>query len=234
VQDAIYRVLSYQASTGSFGLWGPGSGDLWLDSYVTDFLTRAREQKYDVPDRALVQALDNLQNPELRRQRQGSGQPDRLCALCAGPQQEGRDQRSALLRRHDAQRLPDAARQGPYRRGAGALRRCERSKNIFVDALQMSEQSMVTMGQPVAHDYGSALRDDGAAILALAAESRPVPPIVPELAKAVAKEWERSKYTSTQEQMPGCCWRPARSGRRRGSQDRRQRHAHSGGYAWRG
>ena len=62
VQDAIYRVLSYQSSTGSFGLWGPGSGDLWLDAYVTDFLTRAREQKYDVPDQAMVQALDNLQN----------------------------------------------------------------------------------------------------------------------------------------------------------------------------
>ncbi len=41
VQDAIYRELSYQSSTGSFGLWGPGSGDMWLDAYVTDFLTRA-------------------------------------------------------------------------------------------------------------------------------------------------------------------------------------------------
>ncbi len=62
VQDAIYRELSYQSSTGSFGLWGPGSGDMWLDAYVTDFLTRAREMKFDVPDQAMVQALENLQN----------------------------------------------------------------------------------------------------------------------------------------------------------------------------
>ncbi|TIY03663.1 MAG: hypothetical protein E5V16_24620, partial [Mesorhizobium sp.] len=62
IQDAIYKVLSYQASAGSFGLWGPGSGDLWLDAYVTDFLTRAREQKYDVPTQAMNQALSNLQN----------------------------------------------------------------------------------------------------------------------------------------------------------------------------
>src|SRR5690606_36182764 len=62
IQDAIYKVLNYQASSGSFGLWGPGSGDLWLDSYVTDFLTRAREEKYDVPTQALKQALANLQN----------------------------------------------------------------------------------------------------------------------------------------------------------------------------
>ncbi|MGO6906747.1 hypothetical protein ACCS96_42325, partial [Rhizobium ruizarguesonis] len=48
-------------------------------------------------------------------------------------------------------------------------------------------------------DYGTILRD-GAAILALAAESRPVPPVIPELAKAVTKEWGRSKYKSTQEE----------------------------------
>ena len=62
MQDAIYRVLNYQSSTGSFGLWSPGSGDMWLDSYVTDFLTRAREQNYDVPREAMLQALSNLQN----------------------------------------------------------------------------------------------------------------------------------------------------------------------------
>ena len=32
------------SSSGSFGLWGPGSGDLWLDAYLSDFLTRAREE----------------------------------------------------------------------------------------------------------------------------------------------------------------------------------------------
>jgi uncharacterized protein YfaS (alpha-2-macroglobulin family) len=37
-------------------------------------------------------------------------------------------------------------------------------------------------------------------VLALAAESRPVPPIVPQLASIVAKEWGAKKYTSTQEQ----------------------------------
>src|SRR5690606_38444813 len=43
VQKAVFNVLARQSSTGSFGLWGPGGGDLWLDSYVSDFLTRARE-----------------------------------------------------------------------------------------------------------------------------------------------------------------------------------------------
>ena len=48
-------------------------------------------------------------------------------------------------------------------------------------------------------DYGSALRDN-AAVLALAAESRPVPEIIPELSRIVAREWEQKRYTSTQEQ----------------------------------
>ncbi len=62
IQDAIYRLLNNQSSSGSFGLWGPGSGDLWLDSYVSDFLTRARELNYEVPRAAMLQALNNLQN----------------------------------------------------------------------------------------------------------------------------------------------------------------------------
>ena len=39
-----------RASNGSFGLWGVGGDDAWLDAYVTDFLTRARERNFAVPD----------------------------------------------------------------------------------------------------------------------------------------------------------------------------------------
>jgi uncharacterized protein YfaS (alpha-2-macroglobulin family) len=49
INDAIARLVAYQSASGSFGLWGPGSGDLWLDAYVTDFLTRAMEKGFSVP-----------------------------------------------------------------------------------------------------------------------------------------------------------------------------------------
>lgn len=62
VQDAITAVLANQSSGGSFGVWQPGYGDLWLDAFVTDFLTRARGQGYAVPDTALRAAMDNLRN----------------------------------------------------------------------------------------------------------------------------------------------------------------------------
>ncbi|WP_298259541.1 alpha-2-macroglobulin family protein [uncultured Litoreibacter sp.] len=62
INQSIALVLTNQASNGSFGLWRPGRGDLWLDSYVTDFLSRAKSQGYVVPDVAFRQALDNLRN----------------------------------------------------------------------------------------------------------------------------------------------------------------------------
>ena len=63
IRDAIDMLLTRQNSTGAFGLWGVGGGDdVWLDAYVTDFLTRARERKFAVPDTAFRLALDRLRN----------------------------------------------------------------------------------------------------------------------------------------------------------------------------
>lgn len=62
INDAIDKILSNQTAAGSFGLWRPQSGDLWLDAYVSDFLSRARAQGYVVPDLAFRAAMDNLRN----------------------------------------------------------------------------------------------------------------------------------------------------------------------------
>ncbi|MEX0852101.1 MAG: alpha-2-macroglobulin family protein, partial [Bauldia sp.] len=64
VEKAIAGVLADQAASGAFGLWGPegAGGDLWLDAYVTDFITRAAENGYRVPELARELALDNLAN----------------------------------------------------------------------------------------------------------------------------------------------------------------------------
>ena len=62
VNQAIVEVLQNQTAEGAFGLWYASSGDFWLDAYVTDFLSRARAQGFDVPDLAFRTALDNLRN----------------------------------------------------------------------------------------------------------------------------------------------------------------------------
>ncbi len=202
VQDAIYRVLSFQASAGSFGLWGPdGAGnDLWLDAYVSDFLSRAREQGYDVPEQPLVQALENLQNTlayTTNVRDQGNQIAYALYVLA-------RNRKAAIsdLRYYADTMLGDFPTPLAKAHIAAALSLYgdgQRSQAIFGDALQMSENAQVHKVSLARSDYGSSLRD-GAAVLALAAESRPVPPIVPALADVVAKEWAVKKYTSTQEQ----------------------------------
>jgi uncharacterized protein YfaS (alpha-2-macroglobulin family) len=200
VQDAIYRVLSYQSSAGSFGLWAPGGGDLWLDSYVTDFLSRAREQGYDVPEKTLVQSLESLQNTlgyTNNIKDQGNEIAYALYVLA-------RNRKAAIsdLRYYADTALNDFPTPLAKAHIAAALALygdAQRSKSIFADSLQMSEQAQIHKVSLARSDYGSSLRD-GAAVLALAAESKPVPPIVPALANIVAKEWATKKYTSTQEQ----------------------------------
>ncbi len=199
VQEAIYRVLSYQSSTGSFGLWGPGSGDLWLDAYVTDFLTRAREQKYQVPDQAMVQALDNLQNAlsyDVDVKSQGNEIAYGLYVLA-------RNRKAAIsdLRYYANTKIgefPTPLSKGHLAAALALYGDAQRSQSVFAEALQMAADAKTSALDR--SDYGSPLRDD-AAVLTLAAESRPVPAIIPQLAKIVAREWEHTSYTSTQEQM---------------------------------
>ncbi len=59
VQDAVYRIVDMQISDGSFGMWGPFSSPAadWLQTYVLDFLVRAREQQMAVPSASLQRGL---------------------------------------------------------------------------------------------------------------------------------------------------------------------------------
>ncbi len=62
IEQSVAEILTNQSSNGAFGLWGPSSGDFWLDAYVSDFLSRARSRGYEVPGVAFRAAMDNLRN----------------------------------------------------------------------------------------------------------------------------------------------------------------------------
>lgn len=197
IQNAIYKVLNNQSSSGSFGLWSPGRGDLWLDAYVTDFLTRAREQKYTVPQQAMVLALDNLQNAlayDVSVKDDGNSIAYAFYVLSRNRRASIADLRYYIDTRLDEFATPLARAQigaslALYGDGA-------RSEKAFSSAMKLAQQGD---NSQMRSDYGSALRD-GAAILALAAESRPVPSVVPQLTKMVAGLSSSAAYTSTQEQ----------------------------------
>lgn len=198
IQDAVYKVLSYQASSGSFGLWGPGSGDLWLDAYVTEFLTRAREQKYDVPAQAMNQALNNLQNSlgyDQDVQDRGSEIAYALYVLA-------RNKKASIgdLRYYSDTQLESFSSPMAVAQLAASLALygdTQRSEATFQTALRLAQAS--TEYDYYRSDYGSPLRD-GAAMLALAAESKPVPSIVPQLIRLVARERADARWTSTQDE----------------------------------
>ncbi len=198
VQKAIYRVLSYQASGGSFGLWGPGSGDLWLDSYVTDFLTRARERKYEVPAQAIDQALNNLQNSlgyDQDVQDRGSEIAYALYVLARNKKASVGDLRYYADTQLEAFSSPMAVAQ--LGAALALYGDAQRSEQTFQAAFRLAVATPDYDWYRA--DYGSKLRD-GAAILALAAESKPVPSIVPELVKTVAQERAKKRWTSTQDE----------------------------------
>ncbi|MDP3896320.1 MAG: alpha-2-macroglobulin family protein [Mesorhizobium sp.] len=198
VQGAIVRVLSYQSSSGSFGLWSPGSGDLWLDAYVTDFLTRAREQKYDVPAEGLDQALSNLQNSlayDVNIQDKGNEIAYALYVLARNKKASAGD-----LRYYADTQLGQFAT--PLARahlaaGLALYGDTVRSESAFGSAFDLAK---ATEGKSLDRsDYGSELRD-GAAMLALAAESRPAPALIPSMVQLVSSERNQKRYTSTQEE----------------------------------
>ena len=197
VQDAIYRVLNNQSSSGSFGLWGPGSGDLWLDAYVTDFLTRARELDYDVPGAAFNQALSNLQNAlayDIDLQDRGAEIAYALYVLARNKKASVGDLRYYADTQLEAFSSPLAVAQ--LAASLALYGDAERSEATFTAALQLAK---TTPEHDYARsDYGSGLRDT-AAMLSLAAESRPMPKIVPELITLVGQKKKAARWTSTQD-----------------------------------
>ncbi|MGB6120004.1 MAG: alpha-2-macroglobulin family protein [Mesorhizobium sp.] len=197
IQGAITRVMSYQSSAGSFGLWSPGSGDLWLDAYITDFLTRAREQKFDVPQEGFEQALRNLQNSlsyDNNIEEKGNEIAYSLYVLARNKKASVGD-----LRYYTDTQLGQFAT--PLARahlaaGLALYGDTVRSEQAFGSAFNLARE---TADKPLARsDYGSPLRD-GAAMLALAAESQPAPALIPSMVQLVAQERGDRTYTSTQE-----------------------------------
>jgi uncharacterized protein YfaS (alpha-2-macroglobulin family) len=198
VQEAINRVLTFQSSSGSYGLWGPGYGDMWLDSYVTDFLTRAREQNYVVPVQAMQNALDNLQNQlsyTTDVQERGTEIGYALYVLARNRKASVGDLRYYADTRLDEFSSPMARAQ--IAASLALYGDSQRADMAFASALRQVQGHVD--GNFYRTDYGSNLRD-GAAILALAAETSPAPAAVPAMIRYVTEERNKRRYTSTQEE----------------------------------
>jgi uncharacterized protein YfaS (alpha-2-macroglobulin family) len=198
VQGAVARVFEMQDASGAFGSWGPGNGDLWLTSYVTDFLTRAREAGYEVRQIPFGQALDRLQNFALNGEDFKQGGEDRAYALYV----LARNGRAPVgeLRYYADTRLDRFATPLAKAQLGAALAMVgdkERAETAFRAALDaFGEQDKLKLARA---DYGSDIRD-GAALVTLASETGIVRSETPRLVEVVARAYLSRAYTSTQEQ----------------------------------
>ncbi|HQZ11380.1 MAG TPA: alpha-2-macroglobulin family protein [Devosia sp.] len=198
VRDAIANVLSKQTSSGGFGLWGPSSSsDLWLDSYVTEFLLRAKAEGHEVPELAMTMALDNLANQVAYYSDFEKGGEDLAYALY----DLARAGRAAIgdLRYYVEARLERFGSPLAKAQLGAAL-------SLYGDrgrAAQAFESALEDFGMRddryrYRPDYGSRLRDT-AAILALAAEFKPSGIDLADLTADLADLRDEAKWTSTQE-----------------------------------
>lgn len=62
IQEAVSAVLNRQSAEGAFGLWREGDRNAspWLGAYTTDFVYRASEAGYEVPEVALERAFESM------------------------------------------------------------------------------------------------------------------------------------------------------------------------------
>jgi uncharacterized protein YfaS (alpha-2-macroglobulin family) len=199
IRDGISSLLARQGANGSFGLWSTGGDDVWLDAYVTDFLTRARERKFEVPEAAFKLALDRLRNyvaqsPEPKRDG-GYNLAYALYVLA----------RNGLAPVGDLRYLADVKlgeittpiAKAQIAAALAMLGDKGRSEVVYAAALgAIAPQPVPEIGRV---DFGSALRDS-AALVTLASESGAPRTTIDGAVQRIDAARGLTRYTSTQEQ----------------------------------
>jgi len=198
IRDAIDRLLARQGSNGSFGLWSAGGDDAWLDAYVTDFLTRAREKGFTVPDVLFRSALDRIRNSVVNAE---EPEKDGGKNLAYGLYVLARNGTAPIgdLRYLADTKLNNLATPIAKAQLAAALAlvgdraRAERVYAAAADSL--APKPALEFGRV---DYGSALRD-AAALVSLAGEGNAPRTTLMQAVSRVEAARGLSPYTSTQE-----------------------------------
>ncbi|MEJ1161652.1 alpha-2-macroglobulin family protein [Prosthecomicrobium sp. N25] len=198
IRDAIDKVLSRQDSTGSFGLWSVGGDDVWLDAFVTDFLTRARERGFEVPKVGFDLALDRLRN-YLANAPDPSGSTSAQIAYAAYVlARNGRPVIGDLRYMADQKLSQFTTPLARAQLGAALAMLGDRGRAqpIFLSA--MDRLAEIRAERAYRMDYGSTLRD-GAGVIAMMAESGYGLASF-QRASAIVEEVRSGRvYTSTQE-----------------------------------
>ena len=185
-------------------MWSADSDndDPWLDAFVTDFLTRARERNFVVPQQAFDQALDRLRNEVVNAPEPSKDNAQALAYALYVLARNGRpvigDLRYLADAKLEAFARRSARRSSPRRSRCSATGRAPaKAFGAALGALEAERDEGVS--RP---DYGSRLRD-AAAVLALVAEANLGGEIEGDAVKRAGAVLEQARaarsLTSTQE-----------------------------------
>jgi uncharacterized protein YfaS (alpha-2-macroglobulin family) len=198
IKDGIERLLARQGSNGSFGLWSAGGDDAWLDAYVTDFLTRAREKGFVIPDVLFRTALDRIRNSVVNAEEPekdgGANLAYGLYVLAKNGAAPIGDLRYLADTKIDKLATPIAKAQLAAALAlVGDRTRAERVYAAAVDSL--APKPVLQYGR---EDYGSSLRD-AAALVSLASEGNAPKATLTLAVERIEAARGLTPFTSTQE-----------------------------------
>jgi uncharacterized protein YfaS (alpha-2-macroglobulin family) len=199
IRAAIERELSRQDSTGAFGLWSSNdTEDMWLNAYVTDFLTRARENNFAVPQKAFDLALEKLRNHVANASAVEPGQSASIAYAAYVLARNGRPVMGDLRYMADTQldKFTSPLARAQLAAALALLGDRGRAQAVFSkasDSLSAAKDTATSRD-----DYGSRLRD-GAGLLALAVETGAPPAAIHRAVDIVEAARAASFVTSTQE-----------------------------------
>jgi len=198
IKDAIDRLLSRQGTNGSFGLWSSGGDDAWLDAYVTDFFSRAREKGFAIPDVAFRSALDRVRNSVVNAD---EPEKDGGRNLAYGLYVLAKNGTAPIgdLRYLADTKLNNLATPIAKAQLAAALALVgdrARAERVYAAAVEsLNPKPVLEFGRT---DYGSALRD-AAALVSLASEGNAPRATLTQAVQRVESARGLTPFTSTQE-----------------------------------
>ena len=203
IQKAIDKLLSYQSDMGGFSLWGNSYvDDPWLTAYATDFLTRAREQGFKVPDEAMKQALDSIKNQlayQADLEKDSATVAYGLYDLARNRMASAGDLRYYLETKLESFDSPfSRAQLGAALALYGDRARAERAFHSALWLAEKLEDDYVLSAQSVYH-YAS-LQRDVAGMLALAAEVSPDLESLNGIRELAGRIYNPERRLNTQEQ----------------------------------
>jgi uncharacterized protein YfaS (alpha-2-macroglobulin family) len=206
MEEGIRDILGYQVARGTFApgwLYWDEAEEEWLTGYVLDFMTRAREQGFEVPDLAYGRGIRWLSRFVSQDRNSGHDLAVEAYAYYVLARAHAMD--AGRLRRFfeaKGKDLPTALARAQVGAALARLGDLESAKAAF-DALDNSDDDLLRLvggssgGSP--YDYASPIRER-AAVIAMMAESGVVDRArITTLAVSLAKEVADTSFMSAQE-----------------------------------